>query len=281
MKLSTISIKRPVFASVMSFAILLFGIIAFTRLPVREYPDIDPPIISVITLYRGASPSVVETEITNVLEEQFATLEGVKTMTSSSREQGSVITIEFELNRKVDEAANDVRDRVSRVRGNLPREIDDPVISKVDANAQPIVWLALSSDNHNGLELTDVADRILKERIQRLAGVGSVIIGGERKYAMRVWLDPLHMAAHGLTTQDIEAAIRRENAAGVSREWKGSSPSGRGAILPLLRNSGRSSCRRIKTTSSGCATSLKSMSVLKMSVHSRGIMASRPSAWAS
>ena len=226
MKLSTISIKRPVFASVMSFAILLFGIIAFTRLSVREYPDIDPPIISVITLYRGASPSVVETEITNVLEEQFATLEGVKTMTSSSREQGSVITIEFELNRKVDEAANDVRDRVSRVRGNLPREIDDPVISKVDANAQPIVWLALSSDNHNGLELTDVADRILKERIQRLAGVGSVIIGGERRYAMRVWLDPLHMAAHGLTTQDIEAAIRRENAEipggrveGVEREF--------------------------------------------------------------
>jgi multidrug efflux pump len=212
MKISTNSIRRPVFAAVMSFGILLFGIISFTRLPVREYPDIDPPIISVVTFYRGASPSVVETEITNVLEEQFATLEGVKTMTSSSREQGSVITIEFELNRKVDEAANDVRDRVSRVRGNLPREIDDPVISKVDANAQPIFWLALSSDNHNGLELTDVADRILKERIQRLPGVGSVIIGGERRYAMRVWLDPLRMAGHGLTTQDVEAAVRRENA---------------------------------------------------------------------
>src|SRR3990172_9108074 len=212
MKLSTISIQRPVFVSVMSLTILLFGIIAFSRLPVREYPDIDPPIISVVTFYRGASPSVVETEITNVLEEQFATLEGVKTMTSSSREQGSVITIEFELNRVVDEAANDVRDRVSRVRGNLPREIDDPIISKVDANAQPIVWLALFSERHNGLELTDVADRILKERIQRLPGVGSVIIGGERRYAMRVWLDPLRLAAHGLTTQDIEAAIRRENA---------------------------------------------------------------------
>jgi multidrug efflux pump len=212
MKLSTISIKRPVFASVMSFTILLFGIIAFTRLPVREYPDIDPPIISVVTLYRGASPSVVETEITNVLEEQFATLEGVKTMTSSSREQGSVITIEFELNRNVDQAANDVRDRVSRVRGNLPREIDDPVISKVDANAQPIVWLGLYSDHHTGLELTDAADRILKEKIQRLPGVGSVIIGGERRYAMRVWLNPLQMAAHGLTAQDVEAAIRRENA---------------------------------------------------------------------
>ena len=212
MKLSSVSIQRPVFAGVMSITILLFGIIAFTRLPVREYPDIDPPIVSVITFYRGASPSVVETEITNVLEEQFATLEGVKTMTSSSREQGSVITIEFELSRNVDEAANDIRDRVSRVRGDLPREVDDPIISKVDASAQPIVWVALFSERHSGLELTDVADRILKERIQRLTGVGSVIIGGERRYAMRVWLDPLRMAAHGLTTQDVEAAIRRENA---------------------------------------------------------------------
>jgi multidrug efflux pump len=212
MKLSGMSIRRPVLASVMSFTILLFGIIAFTRLPVREYPDIDPPIISVTTFYRGASPAVVETEITNVLEEQFATLEGVKSLKSSSREQGSVITIEFELDRNVDEAANDVRDRVSRVRSTLPREIDDPVISKVDANAQAIVWLALSSDRHDGLELTDIADRILKERIQRLPGVGSVIIAGERRYAMRVWLDPLRMAGHGLTTQDIEAAIRRENA---------------------------------------------------------------------
>jgi multidrug efflux pump len=212
MKLSHISIQRPVFATVMSLAILLFGIISFIRLPVREYPDIDPPIISIITLYRGASPSVVETEITDVLEEQFATLEGVKTMGSSSREGGSVITIEFELSRNVDEAANDVRDRVSRVRGTLPQEIDDPVISKVDANAEAIVWLALSSPHHSGLELTDIADRVLKERIQRLPGVGSVIIGGERRYAMRVWLDPLRMAAHGLTTQDVEAAVRSENA---------------------------------------------------------------------
>jgi multidrug efflux pump len=212
MKLSTLSIRRPVLAIVMSVTILLFGIISFLRLPVREYPDIDPPIISVVTFYRGASPSVVETQITNILEEQFATLEGVKTVSSSSREQGSVITIEFELNRDVNEAANDVRDRVSRVRGSLPREVDDPIISKVDANAQAIVWIALYSTQHNGLELTDIADRVLKERIQRIAGVGSVIIGGERRYAMRVWLDPLRMAAHGLTTLDVERAIRAENA---------------------------------------------------------------------
>ncbi len=212
MKLSQISIERPVLATVMSLTILLFGIISFTQLPVREYPDIDPPVISVSALYRGASASVVETEITDVLEEQFATLEEVKTITSSSREGGAVITIEFELNRDVNEAANDVRDRVSRIRGILPQEIDDPVISKVDANAQAIVWLALSSESHNGLELTDIADRVLKEKIQRLPGVGSVIIGGERRYAMRVWLDPMQMAAYDLTTQDIEAAIRRENA---------------------------------------------------------------------
>src|SRR6185436_15441312 len=152
MKISVTSIERPVLATVMSLAILLFGIIAFTRLPVREYPDIDPPIISVVTIYRGANPNVVETEITNILEEQFATLEGVKTMSSSSREQGSVITIEFELNRDVDEAANEVRDRVSRIRGQLPREVDDPIVSKVDANAQAIVWIALYSDRHSGLE---------------------------------------------------------------------------------------------------------------------------------
>lgn len=212
MKLSDLSIRRPVFASVMSLSIVLFGIIAFMRLPVREYPDIDPPIVSVITLYRGASASVVETEITDILEEQFATLSGVKTMTSASREEGSVITIQFELEREVEEAANDVRDRVARSRGFLPREIEDPIVEKVDANAQPIVWIGLSSEHHDGLELTEAADRILKERIQRLPGVGSVIIGGERRYAMRVWLDPQRLAARNLTPADIEAAIARENA---------------------------------------------------------------------
>ncbi|MEW6194189.1 MAG: efflux RND transporter permease subunit [Bacteroidota bacterium] len=212
MKLSHISIQRPVLAIVMSLAIVLFGVISFTQLPVREYPDIDPPIISVVSLYRGASSSVVETEITDQLEEQFATLEGVKTITSSSREGGSVITIEFELNVDVNEAANEVRDRVSRIRGMLPQEIEDPIISKVDANAQAIVWLALSSTAHSTLELSDFGDRVLKEKIQRMPGVGSVIIGGERRYAMRVWLDPLRMAAHRLTTYNIESALRNENA---------------------------------------------------------------------
>ena len=212
MKLSDVSIRRPVFASVMSLTIILFGVISFLRLPVREYPDIDPPIVSVVTLYRGASANVVETEITDVLEEQFATLSGVKTLTSSSKEEGSVITIEFELSRDVEEAANDVRDKVARSRGLLPREVDDPIVDKVDANAQPIVWLGLSSDRDDVLRLTEVADLALKERLQRLDGVGSVFIGGERKYAMRIWLDPMRMAARQITSSDIEAAVARENA---------------------------------------------------------------------
>ncbi len=211
MKLSELSIRRPVFAAVMSLGITLLGVISFTRMPVREYPDIEPPIVSVTTLYRGASPSVVETEITDVLEEQFSTIEGVKSVTSSSVEQGSSITIEFELSRDVDVAANDVRDRVSRVLGSLPREAEDPVVAKVDVNAQPIIWLAFISEQHSTLELSEVADRVLKERLQRVPGVGSVFIGGDRRYAMRVWLDPQRMAARGLTAVDVEAAIRREN----------------------------------------------------------------------
>jgi multidrug efflux pump len=212
MKLSEVSIQRPVFATVMSLTIILFGVISFTRLPVREYPDIDPPVVSITTFYRGASPNVVETEITDVLEEQLATLEGVKTIQSSSLEQGSNITIEFELSRNVEQAANNVRDKVARVRGSLPSEADDPIVAKVDVNAQPIVWLALSSTTHNGLELTETAELVLKDRLQHVPGVGSIFIGGGRRYAMRVWLDPLRMASRGITTQDVERAIREENA---------------------------------------------------------------------
>jgi multidrug efflux pump len=200
-----------VFSTVLSLAIILLGVIGFSQLPVREYPDVDPPIVSITTFYRGASPSVVETEITNVLEEQLATLEDVKTLTSSSIEQGSVVTVEFELKRDVDEAANDVRDKVSRIRGRLPREAEDPIVSRVDANAQPIIWIALVSDQHSTLEISDVADRVLKERLQRIPGVGAVFIGAERRYAMRVWIDPLRLASHGLTPQEVERAIRAEN----------------------------------------------------------------------
>jgi len=226
MKISETSIQRPVLATVMSLVIIIFGLVSYLRLPVREYPDVDSPVVSITTFYRGASPNVIETEITDILEEQLSTLEGVKTITSSSQEQGSNITVEFELDRDVDEAANDVRDRVSRVRGVLPQEADDPIVQKIDVNAQPIMWLAVTSERHSNLELSEVADRVLKERILRLPGVGSVFVGGERRYAMRVWLDAQRMAAYGLTTQDVENAIRRENAEipggrveGVNREF--------------------------------------------------------------
>jgi multidrug efflux pump len=154
----------------------------------------------------------VETEITDILEEQLATIEGIKTVQSSSQEQGSVITVEFELNRDVDEAANDVRDRVSRIRGDLPAEADDPVVAKVDTNAQPIFWIAFSSDRHSELVLSEIAELVLKDRLQRLPGVANVFIGAERRYAMRVWLDPQRMAAYGLTAADLERAIRLANA---------------------------------------------------------------------
>jgi multidrug efflux pump len=211
-KLSEISIRRPVLATVMSLVIILFGLVSYFRLPVREYPDIDPPIVSITTFYRGASPSVVETEITDVLEEQLATIEGVRTIQSSSQEQGSVITVEFELKRDVDEAANDVRDRVSRVGDALPAEADDPIVSKVDTNAQPIFWIAFSSDRHSELALSEIAELTLKDRLQRLPGVANVFIGAERRYAMRVWLEPQRMAAYGLTTADVERAVRLANA---------------------------------------------------------------------
>jgi multidrug efflux pump len=212
MKLSEISIQRPVLATVMSLAILLFGVISLTRLPVREYPDVESPIVSIITVYRGASPQTVETEITDILEEQISTIEGVKLITSSSQEQVSRVTVEFTLNRDVDEAANDVRDRISRVRGNLPATAEDPVVAKQDVNAQPIIWISLNGETYNTLELSEVAENVLSERLQRLEGVGSVFVGASRRYAMRVWLDPQRLAAYQLTVADVERALRAENA---------------------------------------------------------------------
>src|SRR5262245_50849117 len=212
MKLSEVSIQRPVLETVMSLAILLFGALSFTFLPVREYPDIDSPVVSVTTFYRGANPQVVETEVTDVLEEQLSTIEGVKLLTSSSQEQVSNITIEFNLNRDVDKAASDVRDRVARVRGDLPPNVDEPVIAKQDVNAQPIIWLALYGKDYNTLELSDIAYNVFTEKLQRLNGVGGVVIGGNRKYAMRVWLDPQRLAAYGVTVTDVENALRGQNA---------------------------------------------------------------------
>jgi multidrug efflux pump len=212
MKLSEVSIRRPVLASVMSLTILLFGVISFFRTPVREYPNIDPPIVSITTVYRGAASNVIEAEITQLIEEELATLEGVKLLRSSSQEQVSRITVEFTLSRDVDQAANDVRDRIARLRGRLPRESDDPIVSKVDTNAEAVMWLALYGKGFDNLEVSDVANVVLKERLLRMTGVGSVIIGGERRYSMRIWLDPARLAAYGLTVVDVDRAIQGQNA---------------------------------------------------------------------
>ncbi len=211
MVLSNISIHRPVLATVMSLMIILVGIMSFQRLSVREYPKIDQPVVSVRTVYAGASPEIIESQITQPLEDSLSGVEGIKTIKSVSREQVSQISVEFTLERDVDDAANDVRDRVARVRSRLPEEADDPVIAKIEADAQAIIWLKLSSDHHNALEITDYADRFVIPRFQVLTGVASVIIGGQRRYAMRIWLDRDRLAAYQLTPQDVETALRRQN----------------------------------------------------------------------
>ena len=211
MILSDISIRRPVLATVMSLALVLVGLMSFERLPVREYPDIDQPVVSVRTVYKGAGAEVMESQVTRPLEDSLSGIEGIRTLKSISREEVSQITIEFTLNRNPDGAAADVRDRVSRVRARLPEEIDEPVISKIEADAQPILWLAFSSERHTPLEITDFADRFVQDRLQTLPGVASVIIGGERRYAMRIWLDRDRLAAYRVTVKDVEDALEKQN----------------------------------------------------------------------
>jgi len=211
MFLPEISIRRPVLATVMSLLIILIGVISFLRLTVREYPKIDTPVVSVRTVYKGASPQVMESQVTQPLEDSISGIEGVRSIKSVSREEVSSITVEFVLERATDAAANDVRDRVSRVRGQLPDEVDEPIIAKIEADAQAILWLRLFSDSHPALALSDYADRFVVDRLKTLPGVASVIIGGERRYAMRIWLDRERLAAYGLTPPDVEDALRRQN----------------------------------------------------------------------
>ncbi len=211
MFLSRISIKRPILAWMMNLALILFGIIALSRLPVRELPDIDPPVISVVTVYPGANAQVVETEVSERLEEAINNIEGIKTLRSESREGVSSVTIEFDLSRDIDIAAQDVRDRVSRIRGALPIDIREPIVSKQDADAQPIIWIALNSERYSPLELTTLAERQLKPRFQGIAGVSSVTIGGEKRFAMRLWLDSARMAARQVTVLDVQRALRQQN----------------------------------------------------------------------
>ena len=211
MGLSEICIRRPVFATVLSLLMVLVGIVAYTRLTVREYPNIDEPVVSVVTTYAGASATIVESQVTQVLEGSIAGIEGIDVLESTSRSESSRITVRFRSEINPDVAASDVRDRVSRVRQRLPDEIDEPVISKVEADAQPVVFVVFRSDRMNALELTDYIDRYVVDRFKNLTGVADVQIYGERRYAMRVWIDRERLAAYALTVQDIEDALRQQN----------------------------------------------------------------------
>lgn len=211
MILSDISIKRPVFASVISLLLIVFGLVSFSRLPLREYPDIDPPVVTIDTVYPGASAYVVESQITQLVEERIAGVEGIRFIESSSQDGRSRVTIEFSTGRDIDAAANDLRDRVSRIVDDLPTEADPPEIQKEDSNDDVIMWLNLTSEKMTVPELTDYADRYLVDRFSVLDGVSRVRVGGGQRYAMRVWLDRSAMAARDLTVTEVEQALRAEN----------------------------------------------------------------------
>ena len=213
MKISEFSVRRPVFAIVISLMLLVLGLVALGRLwqTVREFPDINPPIVSIDTRYRGAAADIVETKITQPIEDRIAGVEMIDKLRSSSADERSRVTVEFDLDRNVDEAANDIRDRVGRVIDDLPVEAEAPEIAKSDSNADPIIYLALASDSMNVLELTDYAERNIVDRFSALPGVARVNLAGSRRYAMRIWIDRQALAARGLTVTEIEGALRREN----------------------------------------------------------------------
>ena len=211
MQIAEISIRRPVFATVLSLLILLIGAVSFNRLSVREYPKIDEPVVTVSVRYAGASAEVIESQVTKPLEDSIAGIDGVDVITSISRADQGQISVRFRLEKDADSAAAEVRDRTSRVRNKLPLAIEEPVIAKVEADAFPVIQIGFSSDSLNALQLNDLVNRIVKPRFQTITGVADVRIFGERKYAMRVWLDTDKLAAYKLTTQDVEDAIRRSN----------------------------------------------------------------------
>jgi multidrug efflux pump len=211
MRLPELCIRRPVFATVINLVILLIGIIAYQRLAVREYPNIDEPVVSVSATFRGASAEIIELQVTQPLEESLSGIEGIDFIKSTSRAESSRISITFRSDRDIDAAAADVRDRVSRARGKLPDDVEEPVIAKVEADAQPIIWMAFTSELDSSLQISDYVDRFVKNRLQTLTGISEVRIFGERKPAMRIWLKPERLAAFKLTVQSIEDALRAQN----------------------------------------------------------------------
>ncbi|REL25018.1 AcrB/AcrD/AcrF family protein [Rhodohalobacter sp. SW132] len=210
-RISSLSIRRPVLASVMSIVIVLFGVISFFYLGVREYPSVDPPIVTVSTSYIGANADVIESQITEPLEESINAVAGIRTLTSVSREGQSTITVEFDLEVDLEAGANDVRDRVASAQRNLPPDADPPTVRKADADSFPIIFLNVNSDRRDLLDLTDIADRVFKERLQTIAGVSEIRIWGAKEYSMRLWMDPMKLAAYGITPLDIQTALQGQN----------------------------------------------------------------------
>ncbi len=211
MSLPEICIRRPVFAIMLNLLIVLFGVVGYLRLPVRELPDVDPPIVTVTTVYRGASSEVMEAEVTERIEQEVNTIPGIKTLTSISRDEVSIITVRFNLDRQVDVAAQDVRDRIARARRLMPEDIEEPVVAKQDANAQEVMWIALYSSQRSTLELTEIGERQFKDRLQTIPGVGGVNFGGEKRPAIRVRLDATKMAAHEITAGELILAFRNNS----------------------------------------------------------------------
>jgi multidrug efflux pump len=211
MRISELTIRRPVLACVMSLLIVLVGIVSYNQLTVREYPRIDEPVVTVSTRLVGASSEVIESQITKPLEDSIAGIDGVDILTSISRSEQSQITVRFKLSKPPEAAAADVRDRVARVRNRLPEAADEPQVAKVEADAQPVIWLAFTSETMSPLEVTDIINRVVKPRLQTIPGVADVQIGGDRRYSMRIWLDPDRLAAYRVTVADVEDALRKQN----------------------------------------------------------------------
>ena len=204
MSLSSVSINRPVLATVMSIAIVIFGAIGYNYLGVREFPSIDPPVITVRTSYTGANAEIIESQITEPLEKSINGIAGIRSITSSSNLGTSNISVEFNLDANLEEAANDVRDKVSQAVKQLPQDIDaPPVVSKADANSDAIIAITVKSDNKNQLQVSDYAENVLLEKLQTIPGVSTIQIWGQKRYAMRLWLNPAKLAAFGLTTLDV------------------------------------------------------------------------------
>ncbi|MFN5630236.1 MAG: efflux RND transporter permease subunit, partial [Bacteroidota bacterium] len=212
MSLSSLSIKRPVLAVVMSIIIVLFGLIGYTYLGVREFPSIDPPVITVKTSYTGANADIIESQVTEPLEKALNGIEGIRSISSSSNQGNSQITVEFNLDANLEAAANDVRDKVAQSIRQLPQDIDGlPTVTKSDANSDAILSLTLQSNTKNQLQISDYAENVIAERLQTIPGVSTIQIWGQKKYAMRIWMDPVKLSSYSLTPLDVKQALDKEN----------------------------------------------------------------------